>query len=165
MVREAIFDMLGPRIIEATVLDLFSGSGLLGLEAKSRGAKQVFFVERDKTTCKILKNNLASFTQLHETPILCNTANKAMKQLLEAGIRFDIVLVDPPYDLNINPVLNTLSSTGIVKPKGWVVVERSKLSLDIMPENFAEIKKKTYGYTRVTIFQLINSQVKGKEIP
>jgi len=158
MVREAIFDMIGPKIVNATVLDLFSGSGLLGLEAKSRGAKQIFFVEQDKTTCKTLKDNIASLTGAHDDPILCNTVYKAIKRLNHTEIKFDIVLMDPPYEMDAVPILNILSTTGIVKTKGWIVVERGKHSLEVIPEGLEEIRKKTYGYSKVYILRLFNLQ-------
>lgn len=163
MVREAIFDMIGPKIINATVLDLFSGSGLLGLEAKSRGSKQVFFVEQDKTTCKVLKDNVATLTQLHEDPILCSTAYKALRQLNHAGIRFDIALLDPPYAMDVAPVLNTFSTTGIVKASGWIILERGKHALDTIPGDFVKIKVKTYGYSKVYILQPNNRDAGEKK--
>ncbi len=155
VVREAIFDMLGPRVVGAMVLDLFSGSGLLGLESISRGARQVFFVEQDRFTCRVLKNNIHALCQEYENPILCGPVNTAMKQFMRSRIQFDIVLMDPPYELNINSILRTLSKTDIVKKHGWVIVERSKHSRDIVPESFQEIKQKTYGQTRITIYQPI----------
>ncbi len=156
MVREAIFDILGPRIREARVLDLFSGSGLLGLEAISRGAQQVFFVEHDKQTCKILRSNIQTFVKAHACPIMCVQALHALKQLCRRLIRFDIVFMDPPYDMNVSPVLNRLASNAIVKPGGRIVLERSKHTMDTIPEFFTVIKEKTYGYTRIMFLQPVN---------
>ena len=162
MVRQAIFNMIGSRILDAVVLDLFSGSGLLGLEAKSRGAKQVFFVENDKLVCKVLKNNLEAIVLRYQDPILCTTAKKALRQFLQAGVRFDIVLMDPPYQMDIGPILNTLSTTGIVNAGGWIVLERGKMTDLTIPEGLAEIKEKTYGYSKIYIFSPLNRSRKAR---
>ncbi|RTZ90518.1 MAG: 16S rRNA (guanine(966)-N(2))-methyltransferase RsmD [Deltaproteobacteria bacterium] len=162
MVRQAIFNMIGNRIFDAVVLDLFSGSGLLGLEAKSRGARQVFFVENDKMVCKVLKNNLAAVTQRFRDPILCTTAQKALRQFHQAGVSFDIVLMDPPYQMNVGPVLKSLSSTGIVKAGGWIVLERGKTTELTIPEGLVEIKEKTYGYSKIYIFSPFNPSTESE---
>ncbi len=154
MVREAIFDMIGDRIRGAVVLDLFSGSGLLGLEAKSRGADKVFFVERDRAVCRTLKENLFSLTSLRRDPILCSTVQRALRQLAQAGVSFDIVLMDPPYQMSIDPVLKSLGATGIVTPGGWVILERGKaFPRDSVPDGLTLVKEKTYGSSKVYIFQ------------
>jgi len=157
MVREAIFNMIGSRILGAVVLDLFSGSGLLGLEAKSRGAGQIFFVEYDKAVCRILRDNLVSLTQYRRDPILCTTAQRALKQFQQAGVRFDIVLMDPPYQMDVMPILKSLSVTGIVKKEGWIVLERGKtLDVNTIPEGLVEVKEKTYGSSKIHILQPLN---------
>ena len=155
MVREAIFDILGPDIVGATVLDLFSGSGLLGIEAISRGAGKVFFVERDKLTCKILRHNLRSLEEGKENLILCIPAHRALKRFKQADVFFDIILMDPPYSMNVTPALNKIASTDIVKPEGKIILERSKHALDTIPKVLSVIKRKTYGYTQLIILQPI----------
>jgi 16S rRNA (guanine(966)-N(2))-methyltransferase RsmD len=154
MVREAIFNMIGPIILDAVVLDLFSGSGLLGLEAKSRGAREVFFVEHDKAVCRILRRNLSTLLSTHQSPILCTTAQRALRQFRQAGIRFDIVLLDPPYQMDVNPILKSLCATDIVKAEGWIVLERGKAQdMHIIPEGLIKIREKIYGSSRIYIFQ------------
>ncbi len=154
MIREAIFNMIGPRIVEATVLDLFSGSGLLGIEAKSRGAAKVFFVEQSRNVCKILRENIASLMEAPEDPVLCLPALKAIKLLHRTGVRFDLVLMDPPYALETGPILNALSATGMLKLEGWIVMERGKLSANAkLPSGLVEIKRKIYGTTTIYVLE------------
>ena len=162
-VREAIFDMLGPRVVGAQVLDLFAGSGLLGLEALSRGAERIFFVEQDRSTCKTLRDNLTSLTMGHKHPILCNPAHRAIHQLSQSGLNFDIVLMDPPYSLEVHPFLKTLVKAGIVRPEGWIILERSRHTLSHTQPGLEEVKTKTYGYTRVFILKPTPMREKGEK--
>ncbi len=154
MVREAIFDMIGPKVMGATVLDLFSGTGLLGLEAMSRGAEEVYFVEQDRQTCGLLKENLSIFCAKPYERLFCMSVERALKQLKSRKAHFDIVLMDPPYALDVAPLLNTLATLGIVNPNGWIVVERETGSLmGGLVESLLEIKRKRYGQTTVYVFQ------------
>ena len=163
MVREAIFNMIGHKIFDAVVLDLFSGSGLLGLEAKSRGARKVFFVERDKAVCRILRRNLSALLPSRQDPILCTTARRALTQFRQAGIKFDIVLLDPPYQMDISPILKSLCTTGIVITEGWIVLERGKTQDELLiPEGLVRIREKTYGTSRIHIFQTVNLPVRSE---
>jgi len=164
-VREAMFNILGSRVTGARVLDLFAGSGLLGLEALSRGAEQVFFVEQDKTNCRTLKNNVATLVRGPSHPILCNPAHRAIRQLSQSGIDFDIVLMDPPYAQDIQIILKALLRGRLVRPEGWIIVERSRHTTDLWPEELTEIKTRTYGYTRITILKPIQGQEKGERHP
>ncbi len=164
-VREAIFNILGPRVIGARVLDLFAGSGLLGLEALSRGAERVFFVEQDKTNCRMLKNNVATLTAGQIHPILCNPAHRALRQLSQSGIDFDIVLMDPPYALDVYTILKALLRGDLVRPQGRIIVERNRHAVDLWPEGLEEIKTRTYGSTRITILRPVQGQKKGERHP
>ncbi len=161
MVREAIFDILGPHVMAATVLDLFSGSGLLGIEAISRGAKSIYFVEQNRYTCKVLKHNLRSLGECPGSRVFCVPVTRALKRFQQSGSLFDIILMDPPYDMDVAPVLNKIATTGIVKPEGKIVLERSKHVLDIIPESLSIIKRKTYGYTQLIILRLAAKRGKG----
>ncbi len=159
MVREAIFNILGPRVPGANILDLFAGSGLLGLEAKSRGARQVFFVEQDRAICKLLKDNIMNIVGGLEDTILCYPVHRALKQIEKDKIKFDIILMDPPYVMEVTPLLNTLVSADIVRLGGVIVLERGKASASGIPSpptGLAEIKRKTYGTTSILIFQTAN---------
>src|SRR5215210_5633905 len=95
-VREAAFNLLGPGFAEdATVLDLFAGSGAMGLEALSRGAAQATFVESDRDACRTINRNLDKLGL--EATVLCQDALTALRADARAGRRYDLVLVDPPY--------------------------------------------------------------------
>src|SRR6188472_2090100 len=96
-VREAAFNLLGPGAAEgATVLDLFAGSGAMGLEALSRGAVQATFVENDREACRTIVRNLDKLG-LERATVLCQDALTALRAEARAGTRYDLVLLDPPY--------------------------------------------------------------------
>src|SRR5918912_1696196 len=93
-VREAAFNLIGP-LDGATVLDLFAGSGALGLEALSRGAESAVFVDSDRDSCRTIARNLEKL-RLHGA-VLCLDALRALAAETAAGREYDLVLVDPPY--------------------------------------------------------------------
>ena len=129
-VRESLFSALG-NVEGDRVLDLFAGTGALGLEAYSRGAEGVVFVERSKRTARALKKRfeqlgLESGTELR---LLETDARRAIKRLSESGEeRFDLVFLDPPYEEGAaeserEPALEALFSSGILSESARVVVE------------------------------------------
>jgi len=155
MVREAIFNMADTRIINARIPDLFAGSGLLGLEAISRGAREAVFVERDKGSCKVLKDNILKLEAVRQTTLFCQDISRAMMRLKQQKRIFDIALLDPPYELPASPVLNTLASAGIMAPEGWLIIERGKAPVAEIPGTLQQIRQKKYGDTMIYIFQHI----------
>jgi 16S rRNA (guanine966-N2)-methyltransferase len=148
-VRENAFNLLGP-IDGTTVLDLFAGSGALGLEALSRGAERVVFVDNDRDACRTINANLDKL-KLTGAVVLCQDARQVLATEAAARRRYDLVLVDPPYGLL--PDVQTILATylpRILAEEGIVVVESDarvepELPLDVF-------KSRKYGGTRVTIF-------------
>ena len=118
--KEALFSSLGPAVVDAAVLDLFAGSGSLGLEALSRGAGSVVFVERDWAALKSLEENCAAVGLGGEV-----RREDVHTYLLAAGGPFDLVFVDPPYAMDpieLDGILSLVA--GIVALRGQVVVHR-----------------------------------------
>ena len=124
LVRSAIFSMLEPYLDSARVLDLFSGTGALGVEALSRGADWVDFFENDARQCSAIKQNLklldyASFGQVHRAP-----AERA-KAMLDGS--YDVILMDPPYGSGAGAVaLAKLGRLGWFGPASWISIETSR---------------------------------------
>src|SRR4051794_41666142 len=104
--REAAFNLIGP-VDDARVLDLYAGSGALGLEALSRGAAQAVFVDSDRDACRAIERNLDKL-RLTGAVVVCSDAARALASEAVAGRIFDLVLVDPPYRLfsAVEPVLS-----------------------------------------------------------
>lgn len=125
-VREAIFARLGA-LDGARVLDLYAGTGALGIEAISRGAASVVFVERARASLEVLERNLATFGLAQRARVLRRDAAAALAALGQAAERFDLVLLDPPYEMGEEErALCALVSAGVLAPGAVVVVERSR---------------------------------------
>jgi 16S rRNA (guanine966-N2)-methyltransferase len=126
-VREGLFSILSSRfdLHDAVVLDLFAGTGALGIEALSRGASRAVFVERERGMLQVLRENveLCGFTSRVEIwPLL---VRRALRGLDEHGYRFDGVLMDPPYGRAlVSSTLEMIVASGLLRPGAWVVAER-----------------------------------------
>ena len=154
-VREAIFSSLGGTCAGLKVLDLFAGSGALGMEAWSRGADSVSFVEQSSTVWKNLERNI----QLLENDELGKTAcfkGDAIRWLSRAGGSFDLILADPPYDLP-DAMQNTLDGIlqySVLKADGILVYEMRVKGDPVVSKDWKVIRDKKYGKTRVLILKL-----------
>ena len=152
-VREAIFDILGSGAEGARVLDLFAGTGALGLEALSRGAFSAVLVESDPRTFAVLRRNVRDLgAGAAETlPMDCRVA---LRVLRGRDSRFDLVFLDPPYGKGIaERAAKDLAGTGLLEPGGTVVVEEAARTPDPdFPAAWERTGDKRYGDTRVMIF-------------
>jgi 16S rRNA (guanine966-N2)-methyltransferase len=144
-VRENAFNLIGP-VDGATVLDLFAGSGALGLEALSRGADRAVFVESDRDACRTINANLDKL-KLHGT-VLCQDVLRAVGA--ERGV-YDLVLCDPPYDFDRTRLTTQLAR--LLQPDGLLVYESS--SREEAPEvpPLTEMTSRKYGSARLTLFR------------
>ena len=122
--REAIFASLGAAVIDARVLDLFAGSGALGLEALSRGASSCHFVERNAEALEALRTNLETLGESEHARVERGNAITVLQRLADAGDQFELVLVDPPYDAvpDLAAMLTTLLPR-VLTPTGSIVFE------------------------------------------
>ncbi|MEW6658264.1 MAG: 16S rRNA (guanine(966)-N(2))-methyltransferase RsmD [Thermodesulfobacteriota bacterium] len=154
-VREAIFNILGEAVMEARVLDLFAGTGALGLEALSRGAKEAVFVEDHPEALKVLRRNLESLDLLGRARVLPVPVYAALKKLKVLGEKFDLAFLDPPYGgEKAAAALIALAAAGLMAPGAWVVGEHSRR--DRLPEAAIDLELKElrrYGDTQVAFYQ------------
>ena len=150
-VREAAFNLLGPGAVEdATVLDLFAGSGAMGLEALSRGAAHATFVESDREACRTINRNLDKL-RLEGATVLCQDALTALRNDARAGTRYDLVLLDPPYKRFSSlqkAMIRDLPE--IVAPGGTLLVETAAEEEPDLP--LAKRTTRRYGSARLTLF-------------
>jgi len=148
-VREAAFDLIGP-LDGAAVLDLFAGSGALGLEALSRGAASAVFVDDARAACRTIDRNLEKL-RLTGATVLCTDARRALQADAAAGRRYDLVLVDPPYGTftTLQPLLAAYLPR-LLADEGVVVVETAAAEEpDLAP--LAVRTSRRYGSVRLTL--------------
>jgi 16S rRNA (guanine966-N2)-methyltransferase len=149
--KQTIFDILTNRIIfdDLEVLDLFSGSGSLGLEAISRGVKSVTFIEKSRKPLEVLQKNVASLGCESQCSVYQAEVFWYLKNLKRS---YDLIFVDPPYKLeNIGLLPNAIYDSGAVHHGTCVVMEHSRESVIELDEQKFEILKKPFGQTTVLI--------------
>lgn len=152
MVRESVFNMLQGRSFKC-VLDLFAGSGAYGLEALSRGAKYLYAIDKDKDAIRTIFENAKLLDVTEHMTILQRDYQQFINGV--GNLYFDLVFIDPPYDLDVYDQLLVELNT-LVEEGGLVVCETKKQRvLNDTYEDFVKIKEKTYGIKRITIFEKV----------
>jgi 16S rRNA (guanine966-N2)-methyltransferase len=122
--RETLFNILAPRVLGARVLDAYAGTGAVGIEAASRGALEVVFVEHDRRAQALIAENLAHCGVVRGCAIIRASVDRALEDLRDAARSFDIVLLDPPYgETDLDSVLS--ASGALVAPGGVLVLEHA----------------------------------------
>jgi 16S rRNA (guanine966-N2)-methyltransferase len=150
-VREATFNALASldALVDATVIDLFAGSGALGIEGLSRGARSAVFVDRDRGAITAIRTNLDHTGLADRAEILATTAERAVATAASEGSRFDLALLDPPYAYDGWDAL--LGALPALLPDGLVVVESDHEVP--MPPDWRAVRQRRYGATVVGIFR------------
>lgn len=125
--RETLFNVLAPRIDSASFLDLCAGSGAVGIEALSRGASRVVFVESSRRAASLIEENLENCNIDEEVQVIDRDVLAALKMLATREEHFDIVFLDPPYDSPVyGTALRLISEKGILANDGVAIVEHRK---------------------------------------
>jgi len=154
-VREAIFNILSRRCIGAKVLDLYSGSGALGIEALSRGAGEAIFVDNNKKCIKTIKGNLNSLNTEYNYKVSQTDAFRFIKLCSAKKLRFDLIFLDPPYHKDmVEKALIELDKCDIITRSGVVIAENFKK--DKIPEslnNLKLIRQNAYGDTMISFYK------------
>jgi 16S rRNA (guanine(966)-N(2))-methyltransferase RsmD len=123
-VREALFNILGARIDGAAVLDLCAGSGAIGLEALSRGARQAIFVEAHAPACRLIESNLRLCGMSAHAAVWCRDLLEALHALKMQGQAFEVIFLDPPYRTSLGEdALQQLADGRLLAPPGQVIAE------------------------------------------
>lgn len=150
-VREAVFNLVGP-LDGARVLDLYAGSGAMGLEALSRGAEHATFVERDRVAAATIAKNAETLGLADAVTLRREDVRRVLAADASAGTRYDLVLVDPPYRMlpGLLPDLSRLVPP-VVAADGLVVVESEAREEPELPLQARTSRR--YGSVRVTVFE------------
>ena len=155
-VREAVFSSLFSRLgswQEKTVLDLFAGSGAMGIEALSRGAAAATFVDQGAQSAKVIQNNLQSCGFTSRARLIHLDVFKAL-DVIAGSAPFDVIFLDPPYGQDlVNRTLERLSALNSLSAQGIICAEAAKT--DEVSEHFgslAKVQERTYGSTSIYFF-------------
>lgn len=160
LLRSAVFDLLGHDLRGLSFLDLFAGSGAVGLEAISRGASRVAFVEKDLKNADIIKENFEvlkiGYPHVFHKVITADVF-ATFKHMADAKEVWDIVFIDPPFDAKLaKKILKHLEAYVILHPRSYVIIQYGQDdSLPDVEGRFQILKKKSYGSSQVVVLQWV----------
>ena len=147
-VKESLFGIIQNKIKDSVCLDLFAGSGSLGLEALSNGASKVYFVDKNKIVINNMKKN---FEKIENYYLYNLDYIDSLNKFKEQNIKFDIVFLDPPYDLLlINKSIEILIKNDLLNKDAYIICEYTKENIDC---NLEIIKEKKYGDKFIKIYK------------
>ena len=154
-VKEAMFSILQNHIVSSIFLDLFAGTGSLGLEALSRGAEKCYFVDESESTYKILRKNIEKLKFESLSRSFNMSALNALKKLKGEGVVFDLIFIDPPYFKNmITPCISYIENNNLLKNEGRIMTK-----IDSSEEVFSGtnsiklLEKRKYGNTSLVWYK------------
>ncbi len=154
-VKESIFNMVGPYFDGGSGLDLYAGSGGLGIETLSRGFDRFIFVDRDFKAVQTVKGNLRTLSLEKRAEVYRNDAERALHALVKRGITFDAVFLDPPYrEQKLEALLSVIDEADLLTDTGFIVTEHAKEVA--LPEAVGKLlmtRQEIYGLTGVTIYR------------
>lgn len=153
-VKEAVFSIIGHDLSDALVVDLFAGTGSLGLEALSRGAKYVWLGDKSIEACQLISENIKTLGAEDKARLVRGEWQQLIAQLKRVADRVDVIFLDPPFEGNIlESAIKAISGEGLLKEDGTIVAEHD-YRLD-MPEtigDFVLFKRKKYGNTIISLY-------------
>lgn len=157
-VRKSLFDILGS-LEGKIVLDLFAGTGSMGMEAFSKGAEEVTFVDKDRHAISLLFDNLKRTGFLSKAYVLKKPAPTAIPWLSELGKQYDLIFLDPPYEKGyVDTCLKKLNQYPLLRPEGLVVCEHSPRELPKIFGGLQVVDERKYGQTLVTMLKISPNQ-------
>ena len=155
-VKESLFNMINSYIMDSNILDLFAGTGSLGIECLSRGAKNCVFVDKSKDSINIVRSNVKKARVENESTILNVDFKDAVKRLSTQNQKFDVIFMDPPYYENMFiECLKSRDKFNLLDEDGIIVVEHD--TKDLFEDSIGRLNKsreKKYGNTTLTFYKL-----------
>ncbi|HLS22894.1 MAG TPA: 16S rRNA (guanine(966)-N(2))-methyltransferase RsmD [Pseudogracilibacillus sp.] len=161
-IKEAVFHVMGPYFNGGEALDLFAGSGALGIEAISRGIERVTFIDRHRTAVQTIRKNLRNLQIESHASVYQNDAIRALEILHKRRKLFDLVLIDPPYDKKVyTKVLENIKKWKLVTSGGYLYIEHAPTSPFIYDKvYYEEIFRRNYSKEiAVTILKVAEGEI------
>lgn len=154
-VRQAVYNILGD-VQGESILDLFAGTGSMGLEGLSRGAEYAVFVDDNTEALQLIRKNL-DLCRFENASIVKLKLSQGLPKIFERFGSFDLIFHDPPYDQNlVNPTLRAITETQLLSPKGFVVVEHSPREKVVEMEELRVVSQRKYGQTLISFLKHFN---------
>ncbi len=151
-VKQALFNILGEKVESVHFLDLFAGVGGIGIEALSRGAERVVFVDDSRDSLHVVKHNIEQTGFSKRAQVVASEAITFLRKTTE---QFDIVFLDPPYSLALEPLLDAVAQSGILKPGSVVIAEHfKKQPAPVRAGGLTLYREAQYGDTVLTFYRL-----------
>lgn len=158
-IKESLFNMISNDLYDIDFLDIFSGSGGIGIEALSRGAKNAVFVDSSKESIDIINENLKFTRLLNKANVIKADVFDAISKLGKEKRKFDIIFMDPPYKNGlVEKALEALLSADILKKDGFIIAEQSADEPEISVEGFEILKIKNYNKIKMTFIEYTRSE-------
>ena len=155
-VKASLFGSIQNYIEGSVVLDLFAGSGNLGIEAISNGCSKCYFIDNNMKCIKVIKDNVNTFHIEDNSIIIHQDYLKILTYFRDNSVKFDIIFVDPPYQYQIvNQLLDLVREYNILNDNGIIVLEYSKDKLEEYKAGYKIIKNKKYGDKYISIYKKI----------
>ena len=154
-VKESLFNIIGTKIIGARVLDMFAGTGNLGLESWSRGAAAVTFVDESRESLRLVQSNIIKCRAEADVQVLKGSAVNIIENLHHQGLKFDFVFCDPPYNKGwVQKVLQKTAHFQVLKDGGYLIIEHSRHDeIGVLAGCFELVRQETYGETLLSFIR------------
>ena len=153
-IKESLFNIISPDLYDIDFLDIFSGSGGIGIEALSRGAKKAVFIDSSKTSVDIIEQNLKSARLFEKAEIYNSDVFVTISKLGRENKKFDIIFMDPPYNKGlVEQTLQAILKEKILSENGFIIAEQSADEPDISIEGFNVFRIKDYKKIKMTFIE------------
>ena len=154
-VKESLFGMIQDYIKDSVVLDLFAGSGQLGIEAISNGAKYTYFIDNNQEVIKTLNKNITNLKIKDKSKVILSDWKKSLNDFSNQKQKFNIIFVDPPYNYDVyEKILEKVSTLNLLNKEGLIILEHHNLKLKDKYNNLTLYKQKGYGNKSVNIYKI-----------
>lgn len=161
-IKETLFNIIGPIKNNSIVLDVFTGTGSIGIEFLSRGSKQCYFIDDSYKSIKLTKRNIEACKLENKSKVFVNDFEKAIKILGKKNVLFDYIYADPPYEkLYGQKILDNIIYENILKEDGLLIIEceeSEKISIKKY-ENMLKYEERKYGRTKLNFFRYVGGQI------
>lgn len=145
-VKESLFNTLQTYLYDCVFLDLFAGTGAIGIEALSRGAEKTYFIDKNPQAVAVIQENLKHTKLIDQSEVLCFDAFQALDELKTRNIKFNVIYLDPPFFEGYNSsILKKIKETQILCSNGMIVLERATENALSEEMGYSIIKEKKYG--------------------